>query len=122
MSVGFFLRACFEWFHLSLQSLVRVLESCAGTLPCHSLILFQDLLVSSTLSPVWFDLLGQLILMGLKSFLHHCVLVVKLRRCLGTELYLIFPRIFIVKSWVHLFLETLTFMNCVFPVFVRMTP
>ncbi|KAK9935394.1 hypothetical protein M0R45_022497 [Rubus argutus] len=36
---------------IEVQSLVRVLESCAGTLPCHSLILFQDLLVSSTLSP-----------------------------------------------------------------------
>ncbi|XP_010649909.1 vacuolar fusion protein CCZ1 homolog B isoform X3 [Vitis vinifera] len=33
------------------QSLVRVLESCAGNAPCYSLVLFQDLLVSTTLSP-----------------------------------------------------------------------
>ncbi|ONH95114.1 hypothetical protein PRUPE_7G053000 [Prunus persica] len=36
---------------IEVQSLVRVLESCAGNIPCHSLILFQDLLVSTTLSP-----------------------------------------------------------------------
>ncbi|KAM1497463.1 hypothetical protein FF1_020511 [Malus domestica] len=36
---------------IEVQSLVRVLESCAGNMPCHSLILFQDLLVSTTLSP-----------------------------------------------------------------------
>ncbi|KAJ6981924.1 hypothetical protein NC653_025119 [Populus alba x Populus x berolinensis] len=33
------------------QSLVRVLESGAGATPCYSLILFQDLFVSTTLSP-----------------------------------------------------------------------
>lgn len=37
------------------QSLVRVLESSAANTPCYSLILFQDLLVSTTLSPVWFN-------------------------------------------------------------------
>ncbi|KAM5566936.1 vacuolar fusion protein CCZ1 [Rosa sericea] len=36
---------------IEVQSLVRVLEASAGNLPCHSLILFQDLLVSTTLSP-----------------------------------------------------------------------
>lgn len=37
---------------IEVQSLVRVLESCAGnTMTCYSLILFQDLLVSTTLSP-----------------------------------------------------------------------
>ncbi|KAF5939335.1 hypothetical protein HYC85_023594 [Camellia sinensis] len=36
---------------IEVQSLVRVLESCAGNTPCYSLILFQDLLVSTTLSP-----------------------------------------------------------------------
>lgn len=36
---------------LEVQSLVGVLDSCAGTLRCHSLILFHDLLVSTTLSP-----------------------------------------------------------------------
>ncbi|CAN6549691.1 unnamed protein product [Malus baccata var. baccata] len=36
---------------IEVQSLVRVLESCAGNMPCHSLVLFQDLLVSTTLSP-----------------------------------------------------------------------
>ncbi|RID48386.1 hypothetical protein BRARA_I04900 [Brassica rapa] len=36
---------------LEVQSLVQVLESCAGNLQCHSMILFQDLLVSTTLSP-----------------------------------------------------------------------
>ncbi|RVW34621.1 Vacuolar fusion protein CCZ1-like A [Vitis vinifera] len=34
-----------------MQSLVRVLESSAGNAPCYSLVLFQDLLVSTTLSP-----------------------------------------------------------------------
>lgn len=34
-----------------LQSLVQVLDSCAENLRCHSMILFQDLLVSTTLSP-----------------------------------------------------------------------
>lgn len=34
-----------------MQSLVQVLESCAANLRCHSMILFQDLLVSTTLSP-----------------------------------------------------------------------
>ncbi|XP_062171934.1 vacuolar fusion protein CCZ1 homolog B-like isoform X2 [Alnus glutinosa] len=37
---------------IEVQSLVKVLESCAGNTPCYSLILFQDLLVSTTLSPV----------------------------------------------------------------------
>lgn len=36
---------------LEIQSLVQVLESCAGTSGCHSLILFHDLLVSTSLSP-----------------------------------------------------------------------
>ncbi|KAF2316717.1 hypothetical protein GH714_042058 [Hevea brasiliensis] len=36
---------------IEVQSLVRVLESCAGATPCHSLIFFQDLLVSTTVSP-----------------------------------------------------------------------
>ncbi|KAL7000838.1 Vacuolar fusion protein CCZ1 B [Sarracenia purpurea var. burkii] len=36
---------------IEVQSLVRVLESCAGNTPCYSLILFQDLLVSTALSP-----------------------------------------------------------------------
>ncbi|KAF8103080.1 hypothetical protein N665_0188s0038 [Sinapis alba] len=36
---------------LEVQSLVGVLDSCAGTLRCHSVILFHDLLVSTTLSP-----------------------------------------------------------------------
>ncbi|KAJ4829257.1 Vacuolar fusion protein CCZ1 A, partial [Turnera subulata] len=36
---------------IEVQSLVRVVESCAGTMACYSLILFQDLLVSTTLSP-----------------------------------------------------------------------
>ncbi|KAL5760837.1 hypothetical protein ACOSP7_019327 [Xanthoceras sorbifolium] len=36
---------------IEVQSLVRVLESCVGNTHCHSLILFQDLLVSTTLSP-----------------------------------------------------------------------
>ncbi|XP_010540165.1 PREDICTED: vacuolar fusion protein CCZ1 homolog [Tarenaya hassleriana] len=35
---------------LEVQSLVGVLESCAGTVRCQSLILFQDLLVSTSLS------------------------------------------------------------------------
>lgn len=37
---------------IEVQSLVRVPESWAGITHCHSLVLFQDLLVSSTLSPV----------------------------------------------------------------------
>ncbi|XP_057959092.1 vacuolar fusion protein CCZ1 homolog B-like isoform X3 [Malania oleifera] len=37
---------------IEVQSLVRVLESCAGNTLCHSLVLFQDLLVSTSLSPV----------------------------------------------------------------------
>uniref|UniRef100_A0A6M2E8B0 CCZ1/INTU/HSP4 first Longin domain-containing protein n=1 Tax=Populus davidiana TaxID=266767 RepID=A0A6M2E8B0_9ROSI len=36
---------------IEVQSLVRVLESGAGATHCYSLILFQDLLVSTTLSP-----------------------------------------------------------------------
>ncbi|EOY01352.1 F23A5.27 isoform 5 [Theobroma cacao] len=36
---------------IEVQTLVRVLELCAGNTPCSSLILFQDLLVSTTLSP-----------------------------------------------------------------------
>ncbi|XVF03012.1 hypothetical protein REPUB_Repub04eG0223900 [Reevesia pubescens] len=36
---------------IEVQTLVRMLESCAGNTPCSSLILFQDLLVSTTLSP-----------------------------------------------------------------------
>ncbi|XP_059649787.1 vacuolar fusion protein CCZ1 homolog B-like isoform X2 [Cornus florida] len=36
---------------IEVQSLVRVLESSAGNSSCHSMILFQDLLVSTTLSP-----------------------------------------------------------------------
>ncbi|XVF85570.1 hypothetical protein PTKIN_Ptkin17bG0127800 [Pterospermum kingtungense] len=36
---------------IEVQTLVRILESCAGNTPCSSLILFQDLLVSTTLSP-----------------------------------------------------------------------
>ncbi|KAK8655730.1 hypothetical protein V6N13_108297 [Hibiscus sabdariffa] len=36
---------------IEVQTLVRILESSAGNLPCFSLILFQDLLVSTTLSP-----------------------------------------------------------------------
>lgn len=36
---------------IEVQSLVRVLESSAANTPCYSLILFQDLLVSTTLSP-----------------------------------------------------------------------
>ncbi|KAF8094527.1 hypothetical protein N665_0360s0030 [Sinapis alba] len=35
---------------LEVQSLVQVVDSCAGNLRCHSMILFQDLLVSTTLS------------------------------------------------------------------------
>ncbi|KAG8373361.1 hypothetical protein BUALT_Bualt11G0016200 [Buddleja alternifolia] len=37
---------------LEVQSLVRVLESCAGNTRCHSLTMFQDLLVSTNLSPI----------------------------------------------------------------------
>ncbi|PIM98917.1 putative myrosinase precursor [Handroanthus impetiginosus] len=37
---------------IEVQSLVRVLESCAGNTTCYSLTLFQDLLVSTTLSPI----------------------------------------------------------------------
>lgn len=36
---------------LEVQALVRTLDSCIGNTSCHSLILFQDLLVSTTLSP-----------------------------------------------------------------------
>ncbi|KAL2485036.1 Protein of unknown function (DUF1712) [Abeliophyllum distichum] len=36
---------------IDVQSLVRVLESCAGNSKCYSLTMFQDLLVSATLSP-----------------------------------------------------------------------
>ncbi|PON68126.1 hypothetical protein TorRG33x02_262870 [Trema orientale] len=36
---------------IEVQSLVKVIESCTGNAPCYSLILFQDLLVSTTLSP-----------------------------------------------------------------------
>ncbi|XP_031741855.1 vacuolar fusion protein CCZ1 homolog B isoform X1 [Cucumis sativus] len=36
---------------LDVQALVRTLDSCIGNTSCHSLILFQDLLVSTTLSP-----------------------------------------------------------------------
>ncbi|XP_030447872.1 vacuolar fusion protein CCZ1 homolog B-like isoform X2 [Syzygium oleosum] len=36
---------------IEVQSLVRVVESCTGSPSCHSLLLFQDLLVSTTLSP-----------------------------------------------------------------------
>ncbi|XP_065877900.1 vacuolar fusion protein CCZ1 homolog B-like isoform X2 [Euphorbia lathyris] len=36
---------------IEVQSLVRTVESCGGTTHCYSLILFQDLLVSSTVSP-----------------------------------------------------------------------
>ncbi|CAN1297317.1 Vacuolar fusion protein CCZ1 homolog B [Linum perenne] len=36
---------------LEVQSLVRVLESSAGITSCYSLVLFQDLIVSTTLSP-----------------------------------------------------------------------
>ncbi|KAJ4890041.1 hypothetical protein Rs2_29789 [Raphanus sativus] len=36
---------------LEVQSLVQVLDSCAENIRCHSMILFQDLLVSTTLSP-----------------------------------------------------------------------
>ncbi|KAL0448746.1 UNVERIFIED_CONTAM: Vacuolar fusion protein CCZ1A, partial [Sesamum latifolium] len=37
---------------IEVQSLVRVLESCAGNTQCYSLTMFQDLLVSSNLSPI----------------------------------------------------------------------
>lgn len=36
---------------IEVQSLVKTVESCAGNLLCYSLLLFQDLLVSTTLSP-----------------------------------------------------------------------
>ncbi|KHN21626.1 Vacuolar fusion protein CCZ1 like [Glycine soja] len=36
---------------IEVQSLVRVLESSSGNTPCYSLVLFQDLLVSTSLSP-----------------------------------------------------------------------
>ncbi|XP_022146781.1 vacuolar fusion protein CCZ1 homolog B-like isoform X2 [Momordica charantia] len=36
---------------IEVQALVRTLDSCIGNTSCHSLILFQDLLVSTTLSP-----------------------------------------------------------------------
>lgn len=38
------------------QSLVTLLESCVGNRQCYSMTMFQDLLVSTNLSPVWFDL------------------------------------------------------------------
>ncbi|KAK4394230.1 Vacuolar fusion protein CCZ1B [Sesamum angolense] len=37
---------------IEVQSLVRVLESCAGNTLCYSLTMFQDLVVSSSLSPI----------------------------------------------------------------------
>ncbi|KAL0344401.1 UNVERIFIED_CONTAM: Vacuolar fusion protein CCZ1B [Sesamum angustifolium] len=37
---------------IEVQSLVRVLESCAGNTHCYSLTMFQDLVVSSSLSPI----------------------------------------------------------------------
>ncbi|EPS67559.1 hypothetical protein M569_07212 [Genlisea aurea] len=37
---------------LDVQSLVRVLESCAGNAKCYTLVLFQDLMVSTNLSSV----------------------------------------------------------------------
>ncbi|PKI78619.1 vacuolar fusion protein CCZ1 homolog B-like isoform X1 [Punica granatum] len=36
---------------IEVQSLVRMLESCVGNAQCYSVLLFQDLLVSTTLSP-----------------------------------------------------------------------
>ncbi|KAK3222157.1 hypothetical protein Dsin_009182 [Dipteronia sinensis] len=36
---------------IEVQSLARILESCVGNTQCYSIILFQDLLVSTTLSP-----------------------------------------------------------------------
>ncbi|XP_021722506.1 vacuolar fusion protein CCZ1 homolog B-like isoform X2 [Chenopodium quinoa] len=36
---------------IEIQSLVRVLESCAGSAGCHSLVLFHDLLVSTSVCP-----------------------------------------------------------------------
>ncbi|KAK1390110.1 vacuolar fusion protein CCZ1-like [Heracleum sosnowskyi] len=36
---------------IEVQSLIRLLESCLGSASSHSLILFQDLLVSTTISP-----------------------------------------------------------------------
>ncbi|KAL8142079.1 LOW QUALITY PROTEIN: hypothetical protein V2J09_015111 [Rumex salicifolius] len=36
---------------IEVQSLVRMLDSCCGNTQCHSLVLFHDLLVSTTLSP-----------------------------------------------------------------------
>ncbi|KAF6144706.1 hypothetical protein GIB67_006198 [Kingdonia uniflora] len=45
---------------IGVQSLVRAIESSCGTnAACSSLILFQDLLVSTTLSPVRFDFIAQ---------------------------------------------------------------
>lgn len=52
---GLLLEFQFIDFFLFWQSLVNVLESSAGNTPCYSLILFQDLLVSTTLSPVWLN-------------------------------------------------------------------
>ncbi|KAI3462062.1 hypothetical protein Pfo_018725 [Paulownia fortunei] len=37
---------------IEVQSLVRVLESCTGNTKCYSLTMFQDLLVTTTLSPI----------------------------------------------------------------------
>lgn len=56
------------------QSLVRVLESGAGATHCYSLILFQDLLVSTTLSPVWFYLQGPFDLSSFLSYTTCCYL------------------------------------------------
>ncbi|KAI4369042.1 hypothetical protein MLD38_017534 [Melastoma candidum] len=36
---------------LEVQSLVRLVESCTGSTSCHSLLMFQDLMVSTTFSP-----------------------------------------------------------------------
>ncbi|XP_047332060.1 vacuolar fusion protein CCZ1 homolog B-like isoform X2 [Impatiens glandulifera] len=36
---------------IEVQSLIRVLESCAGNISCYSMILFRNMLVSTTLSP-----------------------------------------------------------------------
>lgn len=37
---------------IEVQSLVRMLESCAGNTQCYSLVMFQDLLVTTNLSPI----------------------------------------------------------------------
>ena len=49
---GMLMEFYFVDFFLFWQSLVRVLESSSGNTPCYSLVLFQDLLVSTSLSPV----------------------------------------------------------------------